>query len=230
MTLNDIVQSAQGGQAVANLAARFGLTTEQAEGAVHAMIPALAAALQHIKDDPASLGTLIAEIAGGAHGASYSESADASGASPTSAAMQAFGSPEGIEKIVAHVAEASGVAPETISAMLPSVASILLGGLAHSMTSQGLSGVLGDLATASSAPGGLGSALDSGSDSGGGLLGKLGSIFGGTHAPADPQTAALVAGLTSLSAMFVAGIEASQAHQASLGAMAQSFGPPTPGI
>jgi hypothetical protein len=224
MTLNDILHNAQGGQAVGNLASRYGLTSEQAEAAAQAMIPAFSVALQRLKDHPAALGGLIAELASGAHGASYAESGAEDSAAGANATAQLFGSSDAIRQVVKHVAEASGVAPETIQAMLPAVASILLGGLAQEMASQGLSGVLGDLANAVASPGGLGSAPGSG----GGLMGMLSSIFSGSHQPANPQTAALVAGLTTLSGMFVAGVQASQAHQASLNAITQSFTqPPT---
>src|SRR5208282_404488 len=99
-----------------------------------------------------------------------------------------FGSSEAIREVAQQVAQAAGVAPETIEAMLPAVASILLGGLAHAMAGQGLSGVLGDLASAAAAPGGLGAALGSPESSGGGLIGMLNSIFGGSHQPGAPQT------------------------------------------
>ena len=120
-----------------------------------------------------------------------------------------------------------GSAARRFEGMLPAVASILLGGLAHAMAGEGQSGVLADLANAAAAPGGLGSAIGSG----GGFFGSIvGSIFGGSHEPADPQAAALAAGLASLSAMFVAGVQASQAQQASLGAIAQSFTQPPPTV
>ncbi len=226
MTLNDILQNAQGGKAVDNLAACYGLTSEQAQVATQAMIPAFSAALDRLKAQPEALGGLIAEVAGGGHGPSYAEPAAAGGATGASAATQVFGSSEAIREVAQRVAEAAGVAPETIEAMLPAVASILLGGLAHAMAGQGLSGVLGDLASAAAAPGGLGAALGSPESSGGGLIGMLSSIFGGSHQPGAPQTAALVAGLTTLSGMFAAGAAASQAHQASLGAVAATFIPP----
>ena len=102
------------------------------------------------------------------------------------------------------MAEASGVGPEAIQGMLPAVASILLGGLGHAMAGEGQPGALADLANAAAAPGGLGSAIGAG----GGLFG---SIFSGSHEPTNPQAAPLAAGLVSLSAMFVAGVQASQA-------------------
>ncbi len=226
MTLNDILHSAQGGRAVDNLAARYGLTSEQAEAATQDMVAAFSTALERLKAHPEALGGLIAEVAGGAHEPSYMEPAAADGAAGADAVTRVFGSSEAIREAAQHAARAAGVAPETIEAMLPAVASILLGGLAHAMADQGLSGVLGDLASAAASPGGLGAALGSPEGSGGGFIGMLNSIFGGAHEPVVPQTAALVAGLTTLSGMFAAGLAASQANQASLNAVAATFGQP----
>jgi hypothetical protein len=140
-----------------------------------------------------------------------------------------FSSPQAIDDVVRHVAEVSGVNADTIRAMLPTVASVLMGGLAHSMANQGLSGVLGQLANAAAVPGGLGSAVPAAAGSGG-LFGSLiGSVFGGAHATANPEAAALAAGLATLSAMFVSGVQVAQAHQAAMSAIAQSFTQPPPG-
>ena len=189
------------------------------------MIPAYSLALQNLASHPAALGGLLSELASGAHAPSFAEPGQASiGDAEGAAALEkVFGSPEAIRRVVDHVAEASGVGPEAIQGMLPAVSSILLGGLGHAMAGEGQPGALADLANAAAAPGGLGSAIGAG----GGLFG---SIFGGSHEPANPQAAALAAGLVSLSAMFVAGVQASQAQQASLGAIAQSFTQPPPTV
>lgn len=228
MTLNDILKTAQGGQAIASLARRFGLTSDQVEAATQAMLPAFSVALDRVKGHPEALGGLVAEMARGGHDGSYTTPDAGSEAAGAEAVARVFGSPEAIGQAVTLVADASGVAPDTIRAMLPAVASILLGGLAKAMDSQGLGGVLGDLASAASSPGGLGAALGSTSGSGGGFMGMLGSIFGGSHQPADPQAAALAAGLATLGGMFAAGVIASQAQQASLNALAGSFTQPPP--
>ena len=113
--------------------------------------------------------------------------------------------------------------------MLPAVASILIGGLAHAMAGLGLSGVLSQLADAMSAPGAAGQAAAPAPGSSGGVFGSLISMFGGGHATANPETAALVAGFATLSAMFVSGVQVAQAHQAGVSAIAQSFTQPPPG-
>ena len=225
MTLNDILQGAQGGKAIDHLAARFGLTSAEAQAAAQAMIPAFSLAMQRRASHPAALGGLVSELATGAHASSFAEPGqDSVGDAEGAAALEkVFGSPEAIRRVVDHVAEASGVSREAIQGMLPAVASILLGGLAHAMAGEGRSGVLAELADAAAAPGGLRSAIGSGGE-------FFGSVFGGTHEPANPQAAAAVAGLAVLSAMFVAGVQASQAQQAGLGAIAQSFAQPPPTV
>ena len=222
MTLNDILHSAQGGQAVANLASANGLSPEEAERASQAMLPAFSSAFERLKGHPDALGALVAELSNGGHDASYAAPAGAAGAG---VADKLFGSPEAVRKVAEQVAQASGVAPATAAAMLPEVSSILLGGLAHAMASQNLKGVLDDLAAAAAAPGGLGAALGHPGDTGG-FKGMLGSLFGGSPKPADPQAAALVGGIAALSAMFMAGVSASQVQQASLAAVAQATQPP----
>ncbi len=232
MTLNDILHGAQGGQAVANLGAQFGLAPEAAEAAVQAMIPAFSVGLRSMAANPAAIGSVLNELASGAHAASYADPSQAAGASGLGGTVigQVFGSPQAIDEVVRHVAQVSGVSADTIRAMLPAVASMLIGGLAHAMAGPGLSGVLGQLANAAAAPGGLDPAVAPAAGSGGGVIGSLiGSMFGGGHATANPETAAMAAGLATLSAMFVSGVQVGQAHQAALGAIAHSFTQPPPG-
>jgi hypothetical protein len=233
MTLNDILHSAQGGQAVANLGAQYGLSAADAEKAAQAMIPAFSAALQQIVFHPAAIAGVLRELASGDHAASYAPGqAPAPGAAGGDALGRIFGSPQAVETVVQHVSQVSGVSPDVVRSMLPAVASILIGGLAHAMASLGLSGVLGQLADAMSAPGGPGPTAPPVGGSGQGVIGSFfGSMFGGSHSPTNPEAAALAAGFATLSAMFVSGVQVAQAHQAAMGAVAQSFTtPPGAGV
>jgi len=231
MTLNDIVKNAQGGKAVDNLAAQYGLPPADAEKAVQAMIPAFSAALQQIVSNPAAIAGVLKELASGAHAASYEPGqAPAPGGAGGDALGRIFGSPQAVETVVQHVSQISGVSPDIVRSMLPAVASMLIGGLAHAMASLGLSGVLSQLADAMSAPGAAGQAAAPTAGSGGGLFGSLlGPIFGGAHSTASPEAAALATGFAALSAMFASGVQVAQAHQAAIGAATQSFTQPPPG-
>ncbi|MGD0563116.1 MAG: DUF937 domain-containing protein [Roseiarcus sp.] len=218
MNLNDIIQAAQGGQGVNNLASQFGLTPEQAQAAIQAMIPAFSAGLQGAAQNPASLGGILSQLASGAHQGSFADPSQASAASALGGGVlaQIFGSPEITAQISQHAAQMSGVSAQTIAQMMPVVASMLMGGLAHSMTSQGLGGLLGELASAA-APA-----------AGGGLFGGLvssvlGGFLGGAQQPGSPQSTALQAGLNTLNSMFQAGVQVSQAHQQGLNDILQSL-------
>jgi hypothetical protein len=225
MNLNDIMQSAQGGQGIDNLATRFGLTPEQAQAAVQAIIPAFSQGLQRMGQDPNALGGVLTHIVSGVHQGSFTDPSQAAAAGGAGGAVlgQIFGSPQVSASISQQVSSVSGVSPQIIQQMLPIVASMLMGGLLHSMNSQGLGGVLGQLANAATAPGGLGSVLTGaagqaeGGGGGGGLggliSGVLGSLLGGGQGAANPQSATLQAGLNSLTNMFESGVQASASHQ-----------------
>ena len=73
MNLNDIIQSAQGGDAVNNLAQRFGLSPQQTQAALQAILPALSHGLQRTAQDPGALGGVVSEMASGAHTGSYAD-------------------------------------------------------------------------------------------------------------------------------------------------------------
>ena len=163
------------------------------------MIPAFSAALQQIVSNPAAIAGILKELASGDHAASYAPGqAPAPGAAGGDALGQIFGSPQAVETVVQHVSQVSGVSPDIVRTMLPAVASMLIGGLAHAMASLGLSGVLSQLADAMSAPGAAGQAAAPAPGSSGGVFGSLISMFGGGHATANPETAALAAGLCDL--------------------------------
>jgi hypothetical protein len=234
MNLNDIIQAAQGGQGVANLASQFGLTPEQAQAAVQAMIPAFSTGLQKTAQDPSGLGGLLSQLTGGAHQGSFSDPSQAGAAAGVGGNVlgQIFGSPQVASQIGQQASQASGVCPQTIQQMMPIVASMLMGGLFHSMNSQGMGGVLGQLASAAAAPGGPASTLGQGgatSPTGGMFGGMLGSLLGGlmgenaSQAGATSHSAAMQAGLETLTNMFQGGVQVSQAHQQALNSILASL-------
>ena len=115
------------------------------------------------------------------------------------------------------------MSPQIIQQMMPVVASMLMGGLFHSMNSQGMGGILGQLAGAANSPGGLGSALGQAAGgeqpAGGSWEGSSGMCSAACSAAARrgrPQATALQAGLNTLNSMFQAGVQVSQTHQQGL--------------
>lgn len=58
MNLFDIMQSAQSGQALPNLAQQYGLTMQQTQAALDALLPAFSMGLQRQTRDPYAFGSL----------------------------------------------------------------------------------------------------------------------------------------------------------------------------
>jgi hypothetical protein len=237
MNLNDIIQAAQGGQGVNNLAGQFGLTPEQTQAAIQAMIPAFSTGLQKTAQDPTGLGGILSQLTSGVHQGSFTDPTQASGSGGAGGGVlgQIFGSPQITAQISQQASQISGVNAQIIQQMMPIVASMLMGGLFHSMTSQGMGGILGQLAGAANSPGGLGSSpgqATGGTQPAGGLFGGLvsnvlGGLFGGGASGASPQSATLQAGLNSLNSMFQAGVQVSQTHQQGLSDILNSLTNPS---
>ena len=224
MNLNDIIQAAQGGQGINNMASQFGITPEQTQAAIQAMIPAFSTGLQRTAQDPTGLGGILSQLTNSVHQGSFTDPGQAGAAGGAGGGIlgQIFGSPQITAQLSQQASQVSGVSPQIIQQMMPVVASMLMGGLFHSMNSQGLGGVLGQLAGAANSPGGLGSILGQAAGgaqepAGGGLGGivsnVLGGLFGGSGAT---QSTALQAGLNTLNSMFNAGVQVSQTHQQGL--------------
>jgi hypothetical protein len=241
--LNQILQSAQGGQGVNNLANQFGLTPEQTQAAINGMIPAFSQAMQGAMNNPGALGSILSQIASGVHGASYSGTATPSGASPSTVGIPGtpgsdvlssiFGNPQIMGPLTQHISQVSGVSPQVLAQMMPAVASMIMGGLMHNMSNQGFGGVLGQLASAASQPGGLGSILGgsapgatpgAGANSGGLFGTLLNAVFGGGQSgAATPQSTAMQAGLNTLNSMLQGGVQVSQTHQQGLNSILESL-------
>jgi hypothetical protein len=239
--LNDIVQGSQGGQGVNNLARQFGLTPEQTQAAIQALIPSLSAGLQRQAASLEGLGGLLRALAQGLHQRSYSDPqalAEAGGAA-NQALAQMFGNGQVFQQVLQNAAAASGASAATLQQMMPAMLSMIFGGMSQSMANQGLGTAFNQLAAAANSQGGLAS-----------LWGKppsaaasvqppsappaqaaivnpfgplLANLFGtgplpqtsapAPPPPADPQTQALQAGLEALAKMMQPGIEIAQQQQ-----------------
>ncbi|MFO1123927.1 MAG: DUF937 domain-containing protein [Methylocystis sp.] len=172
--LDEILQSAQGGQLVANLAQRFGLTTEQMDDAIRALAPALEVGLSNAAEEPELFQRLLSDIASPARAAAFDDPGAAHDIDAVAQSRQLlddlFGSPAAAGQVVQVAARESGLRPDILSQLLPVLASVLIGGLFKNMSNSGLGGVLGQLVNS----GALGSILE--------------QMLGGTRAP-QPEPA-----------------------------------------
>ena len=225
--LSDIIQAAHGGDAIGNIATKFGISPEQASEAINALTPALSQGLQAQTQDPSGLTQILDHLNDPAHQAAYSDPVAAQDPAATSAGgsllNQIFGE-AGMGQIVEHLAATTGISPQILSQLAPIVASMAMGGVAKSMQANGYGDVLGKLGA-----GAAGQADQAGASSGGigGLIGNvLGSLFGHAAPASEGETAGaaaggldpalLQAGMNALNGMFQSGT-ASTALQDILG-------------
>jgi len=204
MNLNDIIQSAQGGQGLQNLGAQFGLSPEQLQAALQGILPALSHGLQRTAQNPGSLGGVIGEMASGDHAGSYADPSQTGAAvdAGSGALGQIFGGPGVTSEVAAQISRVSGLDQGLVSQLLPAVASMALGGLAHAMQSQGH----GDVLQQGVQPGG------------GGLFGSIvsaveGALGGGSGGGSGSD---LQSGLSSLINMFAPGVATPPGHAQAL--------------
>jgi hypothetical protein len=234
MNLSEIIQAAQGGQGINNLASQFGLSPEQTQAAIQAVIPAFSKGLQGAAQDPTSLGGILGHLTSGAHDASYTDPNQANAASGLGGEVlgQIFGSSGIAAQVGQQASRVSGVDPQIIQQMMPVIASMLMGGLTHAMNGQGLGVILGQLANAATTSGGFGSATGATAapPASGGLLGGLfgsviGALTGGGAGAPNSESAEILAGLNTLTGMLHSGVQVSPAHQQALDDI---MGPSTP--
>ncbi|MGJ0426610.1 DUF937 domain-containing protein [Methylocystis sp.] len=210
--LDEILQSAQGGQLVSNLAQRFGLSDEQMDRAIKALSPALEVGLSNAAEQPLLFEKVLGDIASPLRAAAFDDPGAAQDAVSLAQSRQLledlFGSPAAAGQVVQVASRESGLRPDILSQLLPVLVSVLIGGLFKNVSNRGLGGVLGQLVSS----GALGSILEQmlgggrasppepapmptprgGATGGGGLLGGLlgsilGSLLGGGRRPApDP--------------------------------------------
>ncbi len=184
--VTEILESAQGGKLVENLAQEFGLSAEQAKAAIEALAPALTLGLRNAASNPEVLHKVISDITHPAHAAAFADAGAAHGEEAGSLGQAAvanlFGSGSAAGQMAQVAARDAGLRPDILSRLLPVLASVVLGGLFKSFNSQGLGSILGQLAGSGglgSILGQLGGAAAPTPQSGGGLGGLLGALLGG---------------------------------------------------
>ncbi len=205
--LYEILRNAHGGHALDNLATQFGITTEEADAAVKAVVPVLSEGLLKQASEPQAFGSFIGALGEGQHLAAFSDPAAAQATATAQKGgdilSQILTSHSAREEIALRASSGTGINSDMLAKMLPVIASMIFGGLAKSMENQGFGGILGQLGNAAGQGGlgpVLGQILGGGQVSGnpqqplpapgapggqGGLLGSiLGQILGGGRGPA----------------------------------------------
>jgi hypothetical protein len=206
--LYEIIRNAHGGHALDNLATQFGITTEEADAAVKAVVPVLSEGFLKQASEPHAFGSFIGALGEGQHLAAFTDPAAAQATATAQKGgdilSQILTSHSAREEIALRASSGTGVSSDTLAKMLPVIASMIFGGIAKSMENQGFGGILGQLNNAAGQGGlgpVLGQILGSGQVSGnpqqplpapgpaggqGGLGSILGQILGGGRSPVGP--------------------------------------------
>jgi hypothetical protein len=136
-TLFDLLNSAQNGQAIENMARQFQLSQQQALAATQALLPAFSLGLKRQVESAKDAPTLpdFFGLAGMPQVDAFQNAAQAFTRQAMEQGQQImtalFGSSEMTKALSQLAGMQSGVAPQIISAMMPAMASILVSGLAH---------------------------------------------------------------------------------------------------
>jgi hypothetical protein len=125
----EVQQNSEERQPIDRLAAEFGISTAEAEAAIDALIPGIAAGLRAKASDPAGFASLV-----GVHGPGQP--------------LAAFGDPTSLplsdaerDAIVARAAGATGLAPELLRKMLPVLGSLVVSAIVNFVQTRGLGGL-----------------------------------------------------------------------------------------
>ena len=182
--LFDLISGSGGQAALGPIAARVGLTPDQTQAAMKALLPALAGGMRkQAQADPVTLERTLAgsgadQIVDRPH-----EIAGSAGVERGNVVLGGlFGSKDVSRQVAQHVSTQTGIAPDKLKVLLPILATLAAGAMAKQ--GGGLGGLLGGLA-GGSAPGGkvggLAGMLDMDGDGNplDDIMGMAGKIMGG---------------------------------------------------
>ncbi len=208
MNMLDILRGAQGGNGIDNLASQFGLGRDETEKVLQQVLPAMSAGFKQRTQNPDGLESMLRKIQGTDYEDVYEDPTtlqqDATKARGDQVLAEVFGSKD-VSRAVAQKAEfASGIGGTVIKAMLPMIASMVLGGMQKKTSADsGMGGILGSLIQGMAGGGGrrsggglddlLGAVLGGGAQQqqrrgGGGLGGILGGMLGGGRQQQQPRS------------------------------------------
>ena len=135
--LSDVLANAQDGRAMTMLGREYGLSPQQTQAAVAALMPAISMGLKRSTATPEGLGNLFALM--GAQPdlfamyddpqAAFSREGQAAG---NAALARMFGSPDASRAIANQAQQMSGIGSAILKKLLPVIAGILISGLARS--------------------------------------------------------------------------------------------------
>lgn len=148
-TLMEMIQEAQSGSFQQNLANQFGISQQQSQQVLEALMPAFSRGLKQNAADPMDFASFMAALSSGKH-AQYADDASAafsgSGLNDGNSILgHLFGSKEVSRAIAANAAAATGIGETVLKQMLPAIAPVIMGALFKNMSGQNQSARFGGI-------------------------------------------------------------------------------------
>lgn len=138
--LFEMMRNAQGGAAFDNMARQFGLSPQDAQRAVEALLPAFVMGLQRSATNPNAFANLMSLVGSGRPTGFFDHPNMAFSPQAQSHANdflgQLFGNSDASRRIADQAAAWSGVGAAAVQQMMPAVAAMLMGGMAKAATAQ----------------------------------------------------------------------------------------------
>lgn len=140
LPLFDMLANAQNGNVLDQMARQFGLSQQQTQEALAALMPAFSQGLKRNVANPYDLGSFLTALASGQHAKYFEDAARAfspQGLEEGNGILgHLFGSKELSRAVAAQAAQATGIAQQTLQQMLPALAAMIMGGLFKQSTGQ----------------------------------------------------------------------------------------------
>lgn len=151
----ELLRAAQGGQGMENLARVYGLSAQQTKAVADALMPAFTDSFRHVVQSPEAMASLMALMLNGPYSAYYGQPGSynpsyqpAPAAAPppprpdinqagVNALNAVFGSDDVSRAVANHVAASTGLGIAMVRQMMPTFASLFVGGLAKSLAASG---------------------------------------------------------------------------------------------
>jgi hypothetical protein len=139
-SLFDIFAQAQNGAGMQALAQQYGLSMQQTQAAVQALLPAFSQGLQRNTADPYGMGAFMTAMASGQHARYFEDATRAfspQGIDEGNGILShLFGSKDLSRAVAAQAAQATGLSQQVLQQMLPAMASMMMGGLFNQTNNQ----------------------------------------------------------------------------------------------
>ncbi|TKT74125.1 DUF937 domain-containing protein [Aquamicrobium sp. LC103] len=139
-SLFDMLTNAQNGNGMEALSRQYGLSQQQTQSAVEALLPALSQGLKRNASDPYGVGAFLSALSTGRHAKYFDDANQAfspQGVQEGNGILgHLFGSKELSRAVASQAAQATGIGEATLKQMLPALATMIMGGLFKQTTGQ----------------------------------------------------------------------------------------------